>query len=221
MSEKIYPKTINGKTYYYLQTTYREKINANDTGKGKGSGKSRVKTKNIYLGSALSIKKNLNTLKEPIEVRHKEFGLVGAVYNVADEIGLIDTFKKNIKGKRYGVEIWKYFFLAVINRIDNSTSKEKLGKWAGKTILPEVLDFDHKKLNSKSYWYATDDVISESELNERRDKNPEIKEELKTGINDEIFIKMEEELVKNIQNKYELFSNVFRSEEHTSELQSH
>ena len=209
MSEKIYPKTINGKTYYYLQSTYREKINSNDTGKSKGSGKSKVKTKNIYLGSASSIKKKLSTLKEPVEIRHKEFGLVGAVYNVAKEIGLIETFKKNIEGKRHGIENWKYFLLAVINRIDNSTSKEKLGKWAGKTILPEILNFDPKKLNSKSFWYATDDVISERELNEHREKNPEITQELKTGIDDEIFIKIEKELVINIQNKYELFSDVF------------
>ena len=46
MSEKIYPKIINGKTYYYLQSTYREKINPNDKGKNRGSGKSKVKTKN-------------------------------------------------------------------------------------------------------------------------------------------------------------------------------
>ena len=84
-----------------MQSTYREKINSNDTGKSKGSGKSKVRTKNIYLGSASSIKKKLSTLKEPIEIRHKEFGLVGAVYNVAKEIGLIETFKKNIEGKRF------------------------------------------------------------------------------------------------------------------------
>jgi len=209
MSEKIYPKIINGKTYYYLQSTYREKINSNDKGKNRGSGKSRVKTKNIYLGSASAIKKKLFTLKGPLEIRHKEFGLVGAIYNTAKEIGLIEIFKKNIKGKRHGIENWKYFLLAVINRIDNSTSKEKMGKWAEKTILPELLNFDSKKLNSKSFWYATDDVISENELNEKREKNPEITEEIKTGLDDEIFIKIENGLVKNIQKKYELFSDVF------------
>ncbi|MEA3450679.1 MAG: hypothetical protein U9Q83_02105, partial [Bacteroidota bacterium] len=83
MSEKIYPKIINGKTYYYLQSTYREKINPNDKGKNRGSGKSIVKTKNIYLGSASAIKKKLFTIKEPLEIRHREFGLVGAIYNTA------------------------------------------------------------------------------------------------------------------------------------------
>ena len=119
MSEKIYPKMINGKTYYYLQSTYREKINSKDTGKSKGSGKSKVRTKNIYLGSAPSIMKKLNTLKKPVEIRYREFGLVGAVYNVAKGIGLIETFKKNIEGKRHGIENWKCFLLTVINRIDN------------------------------------------------------------------------------------------------------
>ncbi len=209
MNEKIYPKIINGKTYYYLQSTYREKIDTCNTGKNKGSGKSKVKTRSIYLGSASAIKKKLSTLKEPLEIRHKELGLVGAVYNIAKEIGLVEFFKNNIKGERHGIENWKYFLLAVINRIDNSTSKEKMGKWAGKTILPELLNFDPKKLNSKSYWYATDDVISEKELNDRRDKNPEIKQNIKTGIDDDIFTKIENELVENIKNKYGLFSDVF------------
>ncbi len=90
MSEKIYPKIINGQTYYYLQSTYREKINPADKGKNRGSGKSKVKTKNIYLGSASAIKKKLLALKGPLEIRHKEFGLVGAIYNTAKETGLIE-----------------------------------------------------------------------------------------------------------------------------------
>jgi transposase len=208
MSEKIYPKNINGKTYYYLQSTYREKVNPEDKGKGKGSGVSKVKTKNTYLGSAAAIKKKLFTLKEPLEVKHVELGLVGAVYNVAKEIGLVESLKKNIKGKRHGIDNWKYFLLAIINRIDNSTSKEKMGQWAEKTILPELLDFVPQKLNSKSFWYATNDIISEKELNDRREQSPQITEDLKTGIEDEIFIKIERELVKNIQNKYALFSDV-------------
>ncbi|RLD54289.1 MAG: IS1634 family transposase [Bacteroidetes bacterium] len=211
MNEKIYPKIIKGKTYYYLQYTYRVKINPNDImkGKGRGSGKSKVKSKSVYLGSASAIKKKLSTLTEPLEIKYKEFGLVGAVYNVAKEIGLIETFKNNIKGERYGIENWKYFLLAIINRIDNSTSIEKMGKLAEETILPELLNFQPQKLNSKSFWYATDDIIREKELNDRRNKNPEIIEEINAGIDEQIFIKIEKEIVKNIQDKYELFSDVF------------
>jgi len=209
MSEKIYPKKINGITYYYLQTTYREKIDDNDKGKKRGSGKSKVKTKSIYLGKASDIKKKLLSLREPAEIKYREFGLTGAAYNVAKEIGLIDVLKKHITGKRYGIENWKYFLLSIINRIDNSTSKEKMGKWAEKTILPDILNFKSVKLNSKSFWYATEDVISERELKEKRKNNPELKSDIFTGIDDEIFIKIEKEVVKNIQKKYKLISDVF------------
>ena len=79
MSEKIYPKIINGKTYYYLQSIYREKINPNDKGKNRGSGKSKVKTKNIYLGSASAIKKKLLTIKDVngIEINFFSFVVLG------------------------------------------------------------------------------------------------------------------------------------------------
>ena len=134
---------------------------------------------------------------------------MGAVFNVAEEIGLVDILKRNIEGKRYGIEIWKYFLLAIINRIDHSTSKEKMGVWASKTILPEILDFDAKKLNSKSFWYATDDVISEKKLKDKRENSSELKEEILTGIEDALFKKIEKELIRNIQNKYQLISDVF------------
>ena len=98
MEEKIYPKTINGKVYYYLQRTYREKIDTNTIGTTKGSGKSKVKTKSTYLGTASSIREKLINIKEPLDIKYKEFGLVGAVYNVAEEIGMVEILKKNIKG---------------------------------------------------------------------------------------------------------------------------
>ena len=209
MAWKIYEKIINGKSYYYLQRTYRVKINEEDKGKTKGSGKSKVKTESIYLGSAEEIHKKLMAIREPMAIKHKEFGLVAAAYKVAEEIGLISVLQKYIKGKRYGIDNWKYFLISIINRIDNSTSKEKMGKWAEKTVLPQILNFKAEKLNSQSFWYATDDVISESELKERRGKQPEIAEDIFAGIDDTIFKQIQKEVVKNIQQKYQLISDIF------------
>ena len=209
MKEKIYPKTINGKVYYYLQRTYREKIDTNIIGTTKGSGKSKVKTKSTYLGTASSIRKKLINIKEPLDVKYKEFGLVGAVYNVAEEIGMVEILKKNIKGTRYGIDNWIYFLLAIINRIDNSTSKEKPGNWATGTILPDILNFNPSKLNSKSFWYASDDVISEKKLQNKREEKPEIKKDVLTGIEERVLKKIEKEIIKNIKNKYDLSSNIF------------
>ncbi len=66
MKERIYPKNINGKIYYYLQYTYRKKINDNDNdnacGKGSGTGKSQACTHSEYLGSADKIRKILKRI---------------------------------------------------------------------------------------------------------------------------------------------------------------
>lgn len=64
MAERIYPRTVNGKTYYYLQRSWREKLDPNAKGKTRGSGKSRVRTEKIYLGSAVSILKKLSSSAE-------------------------------------------------------------------------------------------------------------------------------------------------------------
>ena len=83
-----------------------------------------------------------------------------------------------------------------------------MGDWASKTVLPNLLDFDSSKLNSKSFWYATDDVISEKDLEEQRIANPDLENEILTGIDDSIFQEIEKKLIKNLADKYEIASDV-------------
>ncbi len=208
MKEKIYAKKNNGNIYYYFQHSFRVKIDPKDKGKTKGSGKSKVITKTTYLGSAASIHKRLIEARKPIEVHHLDFGFVGAIYNVAKEIGLIDILQMHIKGERFGIPNWKYFLLAIINRLHQASSKEKMGAWASKTILPELLNFEATKLNSKSFWYSTDDIINEKDLQERRSVDPSLNGTLCTGINDAIFNEIEKKLIANLEEKYDLFSDV-------------
>jgi transposase len=203
MSEKIYAKTIKGKQYYYLQKSYRVKVDSENSGKEKGSGKSKVVSKTEYLGTAEMIKKKLHTIREPLEIKHRHFGFVCALLSVSNEIGLVDLLQKHIKGQRNGIENWKYFLLTIINRLQHATSKEKMGQWTATTVLPELLDFDPTKLTGKSFWYATDDTISENELQEKR-KSKTIVDDIFTQINDDIFKKIELELVQNIITIYDL-----------------
>lgn len=204
MAGHIYPKTIRGRVYYYYQKTYREKIAAKDSGKTKGSGESRVRTESVYLGSADSILKRLSESDEPLEVRHRDFGFVAAVYQTAAEIGLVDMLKNHIDGERFGIPRWVFFLLTIINRLGHATSKERMGKWAGQTVLPELLGFDPKRLNSKTFWCATDDVISEKELREAREKSPELEEDICVGLNDDVFRTIEEELFVNLRDRFAL-----------------
>lgn len=200
----IYPKTINGHKYYYAQKSVRVKLDSTTSGKSRGSGKSRVRTETIYLGTAETILNRIMETREPLEARHREFGFVAAVYQTALDIGLVDLLKTHIPGQRYGLPRWLYFLLPIINRLEHATSKEKMGAWAQRTVLPDLLGFDPKRLNSKSFWYATDDVISEKELRERREENPDIDDELFVGLDDKVFRTIEEELVNKLQRKYDL-----------------
>ena len=60
----ILKRTRDDRIYYVYQETYREKIDNNNKGKTKGTGKSIVKTKAIYLGTAEHILKAVITYKK-------------------------------------------------------------------------------------------------------------------------------------------------------------
>ena len=209
MAGHIYPKVIKGTTYYYYQHTWREKIHPDAHGKSRGSGKSKVRTRSTYLGTADSIFQRLNQTKGPVDVYHRDFGFVAAIYQTAVETGLVSLLRKHIPGERFGVPRWLFFLLPIINRLQYATSKQKIGEWAATTILPDLLQFDPKRLTSKTFWYSTDDVISEKELKERRKKQPELNDELFCGLDDSIFRTIEEELIQNLQDQYELSEDIF------------
>ncbi|HEO71718.1 MAG TPA: hypothetical protein ENN80_10695 [Candidatus Hydrogenedentes bacterium] len=76
MALRIYPKDIRGHTYYYARRSWREKLDPGAQGKARGSGKSRMCSETHYLGSAERIVVALNETRQPLEVRHRAFGMV-------------------------------------------------------------------------------------------------------------------------------------------------
>ncbi len=204
MSWNIYPKQINGHTYYYAQKSCRKSVPEKANGKG---AKSKVVTEPVYLGSAQSILDRFKTSPKAIEARHRDFGFVAAIYQTAVAIGLVDLLKQHIPGQRFGTPRWLYFMVPIINRLQAATSKQQMGKWAKGTILPELLDFDPAQFNSKTFWYVTDDVISEKELRERREANPEIEDELFVGLDDEVFVRIENSLMERLKQDFGLFAH--------------
>ncbi len=194
-------------TYYVYQERYRVKIDPKHTGKIKGSGKSKVKTRAVYLGTAEKIFQRLQQDREPISIKTRHFGLIAAAYQTASEIGLQEIMSKHIKGKRCQVPRWIYFFVTIINRLDNATSKNRMSKWLKKTILPELMGFDSHQLSSKNFWYAADDILSENELNKRREKQP-IGDDIFAGLTEDNFTRIEEELFSRIDQLMGLSSSV-------------
>jgi transposase len=204
----IVAKKIRGIAYYYAQSSFREKLDAQATGKGKGSGKSRVRTESIYLGTAEAIVTALKEARAPVEVRHREFGFVAAVYQTAVELGVPEALQKHVPGERFGTPRWLYFLLPIINRLQHATSKARMGEWAASTVLPTLLDFDPKRLNSQTFWYVTDDLISEKELQERREKDPSLDDALFAGLDDHVFRKIEEEVLARLRERFPFQGNI-------------
>jgi len=205
---KIYPKAIAGHTYYYAQRSCREKLDPAAHGKTKGSGKSRVRSEMIYLGSAEQIVAALTQTRKPVEVRHRAFGMVAATYQTAVEVGLVELLQEHIKGERFGLPRWLYFLLPILNRLSHATSKARMGDWAAGTVLPTLLGFDPQRLNSQTFWYVTDDVISEKELKQRRKEHPDLDEALFVGLDDATFRAMEDAVVRELQRQYPLEGNI-------------
>ncbi len=56
------------KTYYVYQEAYRVKLDPSTCGKVKGSGKSAVRTRATYLGTAESIVERLQKTSAPVSV---------------------------------------------------------------------------------------------------------------------------------------------------------
>jgi transposase len=185
------------KTYYIYQESYRVKLNREDIGKQRGSGKSKVVTRSVYLGTAEKILSAVQQKKEPLSVDVREFGLVAGAYQTAREIGLKDILIKHIPGNRGGVPRWIYFLMSIINRLDQATSKNRMSQWLAGTILPQLLGIDPFDLSGKNFWYAADDVLSEKELKKRRKEQEGSDGPLLAGL-DDAFTKMEMELFSRI-----------------------
>ena len=191
------------RTYYVYQETYRVKINRDDLGKKRGSGRSKVVTRAVYLGSAEKILGALQEKREPLSLSTRQFGLVAAAYQTASQIGLQDILSKHLPGDRAGVDRWIYFFVTILNRLDHATSKNRMSEWLAGTILPELLGIDPKLLSGKNFWYAADGVFPEKDLKERRQGRQTADDPLLTPLEDR-FTTMEMELFARIDELMEL-----------------
>ena len=186
-----------GSTYYVYRESFREKIDPASEGKAKGSGRSRVRTRAIYLGTAEKILKSIEEAREPQRVLTRGFGLVAAAYQTAVQIGLQEILTKHIPGHRAGVERWIYFFVSIINRLDSATSKETMGKWLHKTVLPELLGVDPRRMTGQMFWYAADDMLSEKGLKEHR-KRQSNADDLLGGLGEDLFTGIEMDLFTRV-----------------------
>ena len=193
----IYARKRNGTTYYVYQEARRVKVDPLRSGKTKGSGKSTVRTKVTYLGTAEKILNALQEKREPVGVSIREFGLVAAAYQTAVEIGLPEILSRYLTGEQGGIPCWVYFLISIINRLDQATSKNKMRQWLSKTILPDVLGLNPRKFTGKNFWYAADDILPQKQFVQSRNSAHE-SPHLFLALREDIFTKIEMELFSTI-----------------------
>jgi len=205
----------NEQTYYSYVRTYRVKINPENTGKTRGSGKSRVVTESHYLGTAEAILEKLQSGKAE-KVKTKSFGLVCALWKMAQEIDLINIVNRviNKQKRKRKVSLGEYIVLAAINQVGHTSSKRGLAKWYKNTVLPRITGISTEQLTSQHFWNAFDEILSEHELDKKKQeagiseaRKVEF-EELARLLDERNIEEIEEQLWKVITDKFNLLLDV-------------
>ncbi|TVS17269.1 MAG: hypothetical protein EA424_12860 [Planctomycetaceae bacterium] len=139
-------KVIHGKTYYYARECKRV------------SGKPKI-VRTIYLGSLDNILNAVQQAKQPLQhesVDIAAFGDVVALWDLAEQIGLVDIINRHVPKRRQGLSTGQYLLLAAINRAVHPTSKAKLADGYRQTALPRLLPATARQLSSQSFWNHMD-----------------------------------------------------------------
>lgn len=170
---RLVPKRRPGtkSTYWAWQHSYRVKVDPRDRASGKkgpGSGKSRVVTDEIYLGTADEILRKIREGSSPTELDAKAFGLECAALAVAKELNLIGIIDRHVAKRRQGLSVGEYLVIGAINRICQPTSRSGIKGWIEGTVLPEKMQVDPNLLKSQNFWDAWDKLISEGDVKARR-----------------------------------------------------
>jgi transposase len=205
----------NGKKYVYAAWSQREKIDKKKSGKKKGSGKSKVLSHKVYLGTEQEVLKKITSPKNsPQKVYSKEFGLPMSILTIAKELGLVEIIDELLPYKVNGIKASEFILISAISKLNGSISKDKTGNYFEKTVLPGVMNIKSKNLHSKSYWSMFEKIISEKELKDKKHKmgkkfNDKLTlEELEELIDDKKLETIEEKLWSNLLKKYNVLLDI-------------
>ena len=194
---KIVAKRRGQETYYYYHAGHRVKVSPSDQGgKGPGSGRSRVVSEDVYLGTAEAV---LKAVREgPKKVAPRAFGLVMAAYTIVEELGVREIVDEMIPRKGSGLSVGTYVALAIVAKVAAGTSWRSFGAWVEKTTLMRVLALPKSLLDSQNFWDAFDRILPEAAYRQSQAGRET------PALDDEIVLKMEERIVQRMLAKYPL-----------------
>jgi len=153
----LYPKKINGKTYWYLREMARVE------------GKPKMVSER-YLGTAADIAAAVaggEDAMRPQRTRHLSFGDVAAVWEVMtrlDVIGIVDAVTGGTVAGA-GASTGTYLALAALNRVVDPCSKLALAKWWQTTAGDRFTKIGDSVLDHRRFWDAMH-AVSLAELDQ-------------------------------------------------------
>ena len=144
----LFKKIKNGKLCWYLGESKRI------------DGKVR-RIWQKYLGTADKVADQLKNGTVPQEIDVLEVGLVAALLDLNNEIDFTNLVDNVIPKREQGLSYGEHLLLTLINRIDNPTSKNKLGDWFNSTILKRIYPVKKDYLSSQNFWNHWNNISEE------------------------------------------------------------
>jgi len=136
----IQRKIIHGRPYYYLVESRRV------------NGRPRPVVLQ-YLGSADSLLQRLQQPQlAPTRARLSHFGGVAALYDLAQQLHLVELIDQQAPKRRQGPSLGQYLLVAAINRCLEPTSKLQMPSWLRSTPLPRWLGATPEQFSAQRFW---------------------------------------------------------------------
>jgi transposase len=149
----VYPKKINGRTYYYLREM------------GWVDGKPKMVSER-YLGSAEDIAAAFDAHDAallPERTRHLGFGDVAAAWGMLIELEVAATIDEVVGARRSdaGATVGAYLALAALNRLVDPCSKRAFADWWATTAADRFAKIPATVLDHRRFWDAMRSVSTE------------------------------------------------------------
>lgn len=145
-------KTKKGRPYLYVREIARV------------GGKPKVVSQ-IYVGSPERVAElAAGTEQAAIKLKVEEFGALWLADQISRDIDLVGIVDGEVPAaaQEEGQSIGEYFLYCAWNRMCESTSKNKLAQWYGRTAVQQIRPVDIGELTSQRYWEKWDRVSEEA-----------------------------------------------------------
>lgn len=141
-------KTKKGRPYLYVREISRV------------SGKPKVVSQ-IYIGSPEKVAGLVSgSANAAFKLKVEEFGALWLAEQISRDVDLVGIVDREAPRdvRETGPSVGEYFLYCVWNRMCESTSKNKLSQWYGRTAVQQIRPVDIGELTSQRYWEKWDRV---------------------------------------------------------------